>query len=105
MSVTLKQWLQIVDAEIVITGSVYSPSNTFINVSIKQNESPYNWLRLKDSTSDSLYGRAEGTIDTPPELNNAIQDLMNQITGQRVCFERDGFSSVVPEFYSPIIRK
>lgn len=93
--ITLTQWLEIIDANLSITGSLYSPTNTFINVSIKQNGGGYATLTIVDKGS-SLYGRSNGDMDTPPTLYEAVENLLSQIAGKRVTFEGNG-EFVVPE--------
>lgn len=95
----LADWLRMLGCHLVVNGAVYSPTNTFLNVSIKQNDSPYCLMQLTDHFGSSLFGRSEGDQDNFPVLADAISNLMDQIVGKRVMFEANGPTFPVPELF------
>jgi len=93
----LSTWLKTIGAHIVVSGAIHSPSNTFINVSIKQNASPHDTLVLEKSRGSSLYGRSDGTMERNPKLHDAIIHLLDKIEGKEICFGHDSLVFTVPE--------
>lgn len=96
--IAFSQWLEIIDAHLSISVAFYSPTNTYINVSVKQNNSPYNSLVSEDPNCPVSFGRSDGDMETPPVLADAIENLKERFTGKRVCFERGDSTYIVPEF-------
>ena len=89
-------WLQSINAEININGSLTSKTNTFINANLK---SGINTAAPADSPTSSMFGRSDGTVDRLPTVSEAVADLLiNTMSGKNFVFESRGHEFVTPDF-------
>lgn len=93
MKPTLQQWLQMIDAYVGVSGDLYHPANTYINVHIRQNAAPHRELKLMDG--DTTFGRSSGDSEKVPNIYEAVTNLLSELTGNRVTFGEGVL--VVPE--------
>ena len=85
--ITLEEWLSLIGAQLAITGAMYSPTNSFINVSIEEYSGKYRVLKLVAGGAD--FGRSGGSDAEVPNIYEAVIDLLARYAGKEVTFGDD----------------
>lgn len=86
MKVELAAFVLSANLTLEVTGQLYNETNTFINVTLRDDKYKTAEVMTSDNIRSGILSRSDGTVEELPLLSEALQNLIDNISGKEIMF-------------------